>query len=244
MAKEFFFKRINKSVDLSKKKEEDEEEVEKKNQLNNRDTVIMDRSITKYIIDNFSDIVLDIRDSLINFSDTLENTIDYIEDKSSIAIKDSRNFKLSQDYRDKSIEIYEVVEKINDYVSWIDESYDSVKAEENIDYNKENEIIGNKEKEIDEQGDNKICITEDFTSKSPKAFKIDNYYFEVSDWKELTVKAADILTKNYKNNNKHEEISVDEVVLKESIENDFRDSVIDILKIYSVPLNKFYVYVK
>ena len=158
MAKEFFFKRINKSVDLSKKKEEDEE-VEEKNQLNNyRDTVIMDRSITKYIIDNFSDIVLDIRDSLINFSDTLENTIDYIEDKSSIVIKDSRNFKLSQDYRDKSIEIYEVVEKINDYVSWIDESYDSVKAAENIDYNKENEIIGNKEKEIDEQGDNKICI--------------------------------------------------------------------------------------
>lgn len=237
MSKTSFFNKINKSNSLYKSKE-DETKLTEKFQSNKDDVVIIDRNITKYIIENFSDIALDIRDSLINLADTLEGTIDYIEDKSSIVIKDSRNFQLSQDYRDKSMEIYEVVGKINDYVSWINEGYNSVKTKKEI-YCSEEE-----QKENEKSLDGSICITEDFTSKSPKAFKIDSYYSKVSDWKELTVKAADILTKKYKNKNNHNEISVDDVVLKESIENDFRDSVIDILKIYSVPLNKFYVYVE
>lgn len=242
MSKKSFFNKINKNDSLYKSREE-ETKLTEKLQSNKDDIVIIDRNITKYILDNFSDIALDIRDSLINLADTLENTIDYIEDKSSTVIKDTRNFELSQDYRDKSMEIYEVVQKINDYVAWIDEGYNSVKSKEEI-YCREEERECVEEQEDKEPYDGSICITEDFTSKSPRAFKIDDYYSEVSDWKELTVKAADILTKKYRNNKSHSEISVDDVVLKESIENDFRDSVIDILKIYSVPLNKFHVYVE
>lgn len=242
MSKTSFFNKINKGDNLHRSREE-ETKLKEKLQSNKDDVVIIDRNITKYILDNFSDIALDIRDSLINLADTLENTIDYIEDKSSIVIKEFRNFELSQDYRDKSMKIYEVVEKINDYVAWIDDGYNSAKSKEEI-YCREEDVDSVKEQEEKEPFDGSICITEDFTSKSPRAFKIDNYYSEVSDWKELTVKAADILTKKYKNNKSHCEISVDDVVLKESIENDFRDSVIDILKIYSVPLNKFYVYVE
>lgn len=241
MSKTSFFNKINKGDNLHRSMEETK--LTEKVQSNKDDIVIIDRNITKYIIDNFSDIALDIRDSLINLADTLENTIDYIEDKSSIVIKEFRNFELSQDYREKSMKIYEVVEKINDYVAWIDDGYNSAKSKEEI-YCREEDVDSVKEQEEKEAFDGSICITEDFTSKSPRAFKIDNYYSEVSDWKELTVKAADILTKKYKNNKSHCEISVDDVVLKESIENDFRDSVIDILKIYSVPLNKFYVYVE
>jgi len=232
-----FFNKLNNVKD-------EETQLDKEVESKKDDVIMIDRNITKYIIDNFSDIGFDIRDSLINLTDTLENTIDYIEDRSSIVIKDSRNFKLSQDYRDKSIKIYQVVEKIKDYVSWIEESYNEKNSKQETSYKEQEEVI---EKNKEKLPMNQICITEDFTSKSPKAFKIDNYYVEVSDWKELTVKAADILTKNYKNNKnnkKNDEIYADNVVLKESIENDFRDSVIDILKIYNVPLNKFYIYVE
>lgn len=241
MNKGVFFKKVNTNDIVSEDKNQIKESKDS-NTDKSKDSIILDRNITEYVIDNFTDISLDIRDSLINFADTLENTIDYIEDRSSELIKNSRNFQLSKEYRDKSMEIYEVVRKINDYVSWIDKDYEITKNKNKVDdFDKEAKEDIKADEEIEE--DNKLCIYEDFTQKSPKAFKIDEYYSEVSDWKELTVKAADILTKKYKNNNEYKEISVDDVVLKESIENDFRDSVIDILKIYSVPLNKFYVYI-
>ena len=244
MNKGVFFKKGNVNNTVLQNKDQVKESEENKNINKFIDSIILDRSITKYIIDNFTDISLDIRDSLINFADTLENTIDYIEDKSSELIKSSRDFELSKDYRDKSMEIYEVVQKINNYVLWINENYKEAnnnKSFEEYEDGNKNHMKANFELDCDDS--NKLCISEDFTQKSPKAFKIDDYYSEVSDWKELTVKAADILTKRYKNNTNHEEISTQNVVLKESIENDFRDSVIDILKIYSVPLSKFYVYI-
>ncbi len=215
-----------------------------------KDTTIMDRDITKYVIDNFPEICMDIKDSLADLSETLENTIDYIEDKSSVVIKTERNFKLSQSHRNKSIEIYEVVKKINDYIEWMDGEYNKKdgepskkKAKDEV--NKNKNIT--KETESDSKGrEGAIPIYEDFTSKEPLAFRLENYYLKVNDWEELAVKAAEVLTKNYKGakkrfSNRNKDIKV---INKNSKENELRDSVIDILNIYEVPLDMFFVYVK
>lgn len=69
----------------------------------------------KYVIENFPSMSEEIQRGLLEVSVILENTIDHIEDKSSKLIKDSRNFNLSQEYRDTCISIYEVVENIKGY---------------------------------------------------------------------------------------------------------------------------------
>lgn len=155
MAKSSFFKKNNDYVEVTQsetnnieKKEEEKYEFKKI-----KDTTIMDRAITKYIIDNFPSMAVEIRNSLVNLASTLENTIDFIEDKSSSVIKNDRNFKLSQSHRDKSIEVYDVVQKINDYVKWMNDEYENndvkdSKAQE-IDYNEEVIIEENLKEEVD-----------------------------------------------------------------------------------------------
>ncbi|MDS0527862.1 hypothetical protein NNC19_19400 [Clostridium sp. SHJSY1] len=131
MAKSSFFKKNSDYTEMIQgegnnieKKEEEKYEFKKI-----KDTTIMDREITKYVINNFPSMATEIRNALINLASTLENTIDFIEDKSSSVIKNDRDFKLSQEHRDKSIEIYDVVQKINDYVNWMNEEYDDDKIE-------------------------------------------------------------------------------------------------------------------
>ncbi|MBE6051715.1 MAG: viral A-type inclusion protein [Clostridium sp.] len=245
-----------------------------------KDIFIMDRDITKYIIDNFPEICMDIRDSLWDLAETLENTIDYIEDKSSTVIKTERNFKLSESHRKKAIEVYDVVKKINDYIKWMDSEFskkeevvkskndsniEEVKAEigkekeaevkveevkidkNNVEKVKQEEKADVKEEVVKDAG-NSIAIFEDFTAKKPSAFKMENYFVKVTDWEDLAVKAAEILTKNYRNakkrfENRNKKNNI-KIVKKKSKENELRDSVIDILNIYEVPLDIFYVYVK
>lgn len=100
------------------KREEEKYEFKKR-----KDVTIMDREITKYIIEYFPSMAVEFKDSLVNLSTTLENIIDFIEDKANYVVKADRDFKLSQSHTDKAIEVYDVVKKINDYVSWIDEEY-------------------------------------------------------------------------------------------------------------------------
>lgn len=219
-----------------------------------KDTTIMDRDITKYVIENFPEICMDIRDSLGDLSETLENTIDYIEDKSSAVIKTERNFKLSQSHRNKAIEIYEVVKKINDYIEWMDNEYSSKENnnnKENANNPKKKTKSENKKSEAvkddkAKEKDDSVAIFEDFTAKQPSAFKLENYFVKVTDWEDLAVKAAEVLTKNYKNAKKKFENRKNavKVVEKKSKENELRDSIIDILNIYEVPLDMFYVYIK
>jgi hypothetical protein len=148
MAKSSFFKKSSEYAEISQnetnnieKKEEENYEFKKI-----KDTTIMDREITKYVIDNFPSMAVEIRNSLVSLASTLESTIDFIEDKSSYVIKNDRDFKLSQAHRDKSIEVYEVVQKINDYVKWMKEEYDG-----NEEKTKVEEIEENEESILDEE---------------------------------------------------------------------------------------------
>lgn len=255
-----FFKKSNESDDIVKTYTEPKDTLEEMNEKEStssinvvyrkKDSIIMDKKITEYVIKNFPDMSKEIKDSLNNLVDTLEKTIDFIEDKSSYLVKHDRNFELSQAHRDTSISIYENVNEIKDYIKWMDDTYNEEKKIEEEE--KETEEVKDdnssekdeKNKEEDEFGES-INIYENFTGKTPKAFKLEDYFVKVSGWEDLTVKVAEVLNKHYKENRDelkvvYQDMKIDDTKSKE---NELRDSVIDILNEYNIYLDKFKVYV-
>lgn len=206
----------------------------------------------EYIIKSFPTMSDEIQKGLLDLSVILENTIDYIEDKSSKLIKDNRDFKLSQEYRDTCISVYDVVENVKEYVQWMkDEGNKNIEKKEDIKSEDlkpvtENEI---KPKEISETDVNTVNIElevyKDFSGKDPKGFEIDNNIIIVEDWDDLLVKTAETLTKQYKQN-RHSTITVKpvKVVDKKSPQNEFRDTVIEMLNEYKINLRDFKIIVK
>lgn len=206
----------------------------------------------EYIIKNFSTMSDEIQKGLLDLSVILENTIDHIEDKSSKLIKDNRDFKLSQEYRDTCISVYDVVENIKEYVQWMkDKGNENIEKKEDIKSGDlqpvtENEINS---KEISETDVNTVNIElevyKDFSGKDPKGFEIDNNIIIVEDWDDLLVKTAEILTKQYKQN-RHSTVAIKpvKVVDKKSPQNEFRDTVIEMLNEYKINLRDFKIIVK
>lgn len=212
----------------------------------------------QYVIEKFPSMSIEIQKSLLDVSTVLENTIDHIEDKSSKLIKDSRNFELSQQYRDTCISIYKVVENIRDYVQWMkDEGNKNTEEKEDKNDSKEEKEIMNEEevkskdisKDISDDEVNTVNIEleiyKDFSGKEPKGFEIDNDIILVDGWDDLLVKTAEILTKQYKQN-RHSNIIVKpvKVVEKKSQQNEFRDTVIEMLNEYKINLRDFKIIVK
>jgi len=205
------------------------------------DSIIMDRNITKYIIRNFPSMAIELKDSLNNLSRTLENTIDFIEDKSTDVVKVHRNFKLSQTHRNISISVYGVVKQINSYIEWM-ESEVTIN-EEKKDYERKDNI---KVEEITSEYGETKQIYEDFSSKEPLAFKLEEYFVKVNSWDDLIVKTADILVKNFKESKESLKVVYQDMKISQekSTENGFRDSVIDILNEYNIYLKNFIVFIK
>ena len=207
----------------------------------------------KYVIENFPSMSEEIQRGLLEVSVILENTIDHIEDKSSKLIKDSRNFNLSQEYRDTCISIYEVVENIKGYVKWMkDEGNKEMEIkEDNINENEE-EITSQDDIKLKEISENEVNtvnveleIYKDFSGREPKGFEIDNDIILVDDWDDLLVKTAEILTKQYKQNrNSDILIKPVKVVEKKSPQNEFRDTVIEMLSEYKISLRDFKIIVR
>lgn len=215
----------------------------------------------EYVIDNFPSMSVEIQKSLLGVSTVLENTIDYIEDQSSKIIKDSRNFELSQQYRDVCISIYNVVENIKDYVQWMkDEEHKNTEnkkdeedtKEEKNDIMEDNKLIEEDKIKLKDISDDEINtvniemeIFKDFSGKDPKGFEIDNDIVLVDSWDDLLVKTAQILTKQYKEN-RNSDIIVKpvKVVEKKSQQNEFRDTVIKMLNEYKINLRDFKIIIK
>lgn len=210
----------------------------------------------EYVIKNFPPMSSEIQKGLLNVSNILENTIDYIEDKSSKLIKDSRNFKLSQEYRDTCISIYKVVQNIRDYVQWMkDESERDIdikkEKSENI-KNNDKSLLSDTEIKSKEVSDNEINtvnveleVYKDFSGKEPKGFEINNDIILVEDWDDLLVKTAEVLTKQYKGNrNSNITVKPVKIVEKKSPQNEFRDTVIEMLNEYKINLRDFKIIVK
>lgn len=236
-----------------------EDIIKNDNTINNKSKRVLSlfkADTIEYIIKNFPTMSDELQKGLLDLSVILENTIDHIEDKSSKLIKDNRDFKLSQEYRDTCISVYEVVENIKDYVQWMKDKGNKnteIKQEKKEDIKKdnlypaeENEI---KSKEISDTDVNTVNIElevyKDFSGKDPKGFEIDNNIIIVEDWDDLLVKTAEILTKQYKEN-RHSTIEVKpvKVVDKKSPQNEFRNTVIEMLNEYKINLRDFKIIVK
>ena len=212
---------------------------------------ILDKEIMINVAKNFPEPYKDIINALINLKNTIEKSIDYIEDASSNVIKKERNFELSTKYRETSMNLYEISNNIKDYIEWMK---DLAKKKE------KNNIIENPIKE-DNNADNinntdnnpnlnlrktELNICNDFTDKEPISFKIDNYETKVDDWNDLVIKTADTLIKNYKKSkySTNANIKFPTINSKKSKENDYRDTVIEMLTEYNIEPNRYFINIK
>ena len=217
---------------------------------------LFDVDTVQYVIENFPTMSIEIQNGLNNLADILENTIDYIEDKSSEIIKKNRDFKLSKDHRDTSIAIYDVVENLGKYVKWMQDEYEkNMKNEEaklvQMNQKPKDEIQEKYAEEVNEDFRNKIIgeeeieIYKDLSLKEPKAFKLDDNVVRVEDWDDLLVKTAEVLTKQYRENkNSNNIIKKIKPIEKKSTQNSFRDTAIEMLIEYKISLDDFKIIIK
>ncbi len=213
---------------------------------------LFDVDTIQYVIENFPSMSIEIQGGLNNLANILENTIDYIEDESSKLIKTNRDFKLSKNYRNTSIAIYEVVQNIGEYVQWMKQEYEkSINTNNDADkslINKKGEgEIQEKNESLNNQviNEKEIEIYKDFSLKEPKGFKLKDNVIMVENWDDLLVKTAEVLTKQYREN-RYSNILVKEFqpILKKSNQNSFRDTVIEMLNEYKISLDEFKVIIK
>lgn len=224
-------------------------ESENTTKMKSKKLSLFDVDTMKYVIKNFPDMSEDIRNGLLNLSDILEKTINYIEDKSSELVKEDRNFELSQSYRDTSIAIYGMVNNIKDYVLWMkdeneknNEKSEEKKTEKIEEKSEPAKDIGNIN---DINGSQEIAIFSDFTGKEPEAFIIRNDIVKVDDWNDLLVKTAEVLTKKYKKNkNSNKVVGTFDIADVKSSQNEFRDTAIEMLNEYKISLDQFKIIVK
>ncbi len=243
-----FFKREETQQSIT-----DIKNIDKNISKSNNVLTLFSEDTIEYIIKNFPDMASQIQNGLLDMSGILEDTIDHIEDKSSKLIKDNRNFKLSEKYRNTSISIYEVVENIRNYVEWMKEE---AEKKEPIEFEEKKKNFSQKEIEKEIKAINtcddevntvniELEIYKDFSGKEPKGFEIGNNIVMVDDWDDLLVKTAEILTKQYKEN-KNSNIIVKSIkaVEKKSVQNEFRNTIIEMLNEYKINLKDFKIIVK
>ncbi len=206
------------------------------------DYPIIDTDVIEFITKELPKASIEIGNSLTNLKNTLEKSIDFIEDTSSSIIKNERNFNLSGKYREISVRLYDISISIEKYIDWMD----SIR-------NKNENFDSNTEKEDGEdlplEGstlNNYLEIYNDFTDKIPLAFKLDNFKIQSDDWNDIVIKTADILIKNYKFSKDilYSNITLPDIISRKSLENEFRDTIIEMLTEYKIDLSKYLILVK
>lgn len=238
------FGRVSSNIDENEKLTP--EEVEKKEN-------ILDLEVVKFVINEFQQVGKDIKDALENLINTLDKSIDIIEDRSTEVIKESRDYILGGKYRETSEKLYEINRDINEYVNWMTKSLKK-DNEKNIEIEEANSGANydgkatNLEKEENTEDElKKKLIFEDFTSCEPCKLTIEGYEENVDGWDEMIVKTADILTKNFKydKNLRISNLNKDiKIINKKSKQNDSRDIIIEMLEEHNINLNNFLVYIK
>ena len=227
-----------------------------KNISKRKNLSLFDVDTIDYVIENFPSMSIEIQNGLNNLAGILENTIDYIEDKSSEIIKKNRDFKLSKAHRDTSIAIYDVVQNLSEYVEWMKHEYERniEKKEVNLDQIDQRSESETSEKHIQEGNEDlskkianekEIEVYKDFSLKEPKAFKLSDNIVMVEDWDDLLVKTAEVLTKQYRENkNSNKKTKEIKPIEKKSTQNSFRDTVIEMLTEYKIDLDDFKIIVR
>lgn len=201
-----------------------------------KDAPIIDTKVIGYIINEFPSPTKDISKALVNLQVTLEKSIDFIEDKSSEIIKTNRDFELSSKYRETCIRLHEISTSLKEYVNWMDVIGDKTSIIE------EHKLKVNDDVIIKESNsDIYIPIYSDFTGLTPVKLSLNKFSVDVENWDDLIMKTASILTKNYKDNKKSEMIFPQHttIALKNSHENELRDTIIEMLSEYKISLNDY-----
>lgn len=244
--------------------------------ISSGNTPILDTTVIEYLISEFKEPTESISKALINLKDTIENSIDYIEDKSSELIKQERNFALSGKHREAAIRLHEISESINTYVGWIEKGLTSKNTLSYSDFisnnytptqlnnettsndtnNKSNLTDNIKVKETEASTENNtiyesnsnhksLFIYEDFTGCSPKSFILKNHSITVDSWDDMLVQTASILTKNYRHfkDSSIKFENTQRIASKKSMQNDLRDTIIEMLIEHKVPLKDYKVFV-
>lgn len=204
------------------------------------DYPIIDTEVIEFISKEFPDTSKEIGNSLTNLKNTLEKSIDYIEDVSSSIIKSERNFTLSKKYRETSIRLHEISIGIEKYIQWMNNLNNSQK----FDSTPDNENESEDSLPLDDEINNYFLeICSDFTDKNPLYFKLDNSKVKVDDWNDMVIKTADILIKNYKDSKNllYSNITVPNLNTKKSPQNDFRDTIIEMLLEYKIDLSRYFI---
>lgn len=200
------------------------------------DYPIIDPTVIEFLSKEFPHLTENIIDSLMNIQKTLESSIDSIEDKSNEIIKSDRNFSLSGKYRSSAIRLHEISMSIDKYIKWAKEEIkdSNIIKDENSNFKDSLNNISNNE--------DKLYIHDDFTGKHPKSFELDKFNILVEGWEDLIMNTADILIKNYKHNKDLNTI-ISEIKTegKKSIENDFRDTLIEMLTEYKIDPKKYII---
>lgn len=255
---------------LSSSTSKSQDENNDSNMLLNNIPPILDTKVMEYVVSEFKEPTENISKALKNLKDTIENSIDYIEDKSSELVKGERNFELSGKYRETSMRLHEISESINTYLQWIEHgsrlntvlSYSdyinnkyplsdldtSSPIKNQATNNEQKNTVNNKKEEVKSElitNEKALFIYEDFTGYNPKSFLLKTHSVTVDSWDDMLVQTASILTKNYKhlkdtptkfqNNNK--------VFSKKSLQNDLRDTIIEMLVEHKIPLNEYKVFI-
>ncbi|WP_291652224.1 hypothetical protein [Clostridium sp.] len=204
------------------------------------DYPIMDTEVIEFISKEFPDTSKEISNSLKNLKNTLEKSIDYIEDISSAIIKSERNFTLSRKYRETSIRLHEISIGIEKYIEWMN----SLNNSQKLDSKPNNEDESEDSLPLDNEMNNDFLeICNDFTDKNPLYFKLDNSKVKVDDWNDMVIKTADILIKNYKDSKNllYSNITFPNLNTKKSPQNDFRDTIIEMLLEYKIDLSRYFI---
>lgn len=207
------------------------------------DYPIIDPKVIDFVVKEFPEEGENLKVALANLRNVIENAIDSIEDKSSEVIKKSRDFDTSAKYRENSIRLHEISESINKYVSWMSESSNVALEKPVMEQATNNEETVEQIEEVVAKH-SVLNLDEDFTGKRILGFKLDEFEVEVTNWDDIVIYTAEVLTKNYKES-RGEKISEERPLDEElSQENKVRNAVWEIINEYGIKAQQFKIYVK
>lgn len=215
---------------------------------------------------DFPDKAIDLYESVDLLLETIKDTMETIQEKSSQEMK-NRDF-------DKSIYYMQLAQQLHSYESKIDKLLEETSMED-IELQDVSEKIESK-KEIpnyeEYRVDNTIehTLKEDFTHKRPSSFKIgENYTSIVNTWQEMILdtckylikidenKFKQIISKPRLNGRKSDYFSTDKKIMRRPVHigcgvyietnmsaNGIRNLILKLLKEFNIPTNSFKIYLK
>ncbi len=151
---------------------------------------LINEELYEFLIRNFPKCANDLKEGVELLENTVQSSIDIIEEKSGEIIKKERDFNKANEYRKNE-------SKLNSIAIKLGKIMDNLSIESELD---DNETVEEKEKkEIPNYNDYLVdsniqhTLYEDFTHKRPVALEINGVKHEVRDWKDMLLETCNIM---------------------------------------------------